>query len=419
VLPGTSIFRQQALVRLATPETLDQRIRIVAPLGWLALLVCAAALAGALTWGVFGTYRMTVKGLGLLTREGGLYVDINAPKTGWVEELAPISSQVRKNDLLVRLRAPEEDTRVAGLQSRLRQITEQRKATVTRFTERLAAETQANNIRRQGLEQTGKLTAEFIDELENLLETRGRLAAKGNATHENVVNTRERLFSAREALAVNRADLQALSIGILTLQAQRDGELDALDQQARELTTELEQAMLSRALATEIRSQVDGQVVMTPVTRFSLVSIGQRLMVIHTGTSELEALLFVPAEEGKQVRPGMEVRVSPTIAKREEYGSLIGTVRTVSPVPIAQADIAVLIGNQDLARQFSADKATVIVAVELQKSVNGDGYGYAWTSNRGQSVTLDNGTLVSGDVAVRMAAPIELVLPALRRWTGL
>ena len=184
MLPDNSIFRRQALARLATPETLDQRIQVVSPLGWLALLVCALALAGALAWGVFGTYRMTVKGLGLLTREGGLYVDINAPKTGWVEELAPISSRVRKDDLLVRLRAPEEDTRVTGLQARLRQIADQRRATLARFTERLAAEVRANEIRRQGLEQTGRLTAQFIGELEALLETRGKLAAQGNATLE-------------------------------------------------------------------------------------------------------------------------------------------------------------------------------------------------------------------------------------------
>jgi HlyD family secretion protein len=258
VLPDNSIFRRQALARLAMPETLDQRIQVVSPLGWLALLVCALALAGALAWGVFGTYRMTVKGLGLLTREGGLYVDINAPKTGWVEELVHIGSRVRKDDLLVRLRAPEEDTRVAGLEARLRQNMEQRVATQARFAERLAAEAVATDIKRKGLEQTGRLTAEFITELETLLETRGRLAAQGNVTIENVINTRQRLFQAREQLAVNRSDLQALGLASLTLQSERDRELDALDQQNRQIRSELLQAQLSRLLATEIRSQVDG-----------------------------------------------------------------------------------------------------------------------------------------------------------------
>lgn len=417
--PDGSIFRRQALARLAMPEALDHRIQVVSPLGWLALLVCALALAGALVWGVFGTYRMTVKGLGLLTREGGLYVDINAPKTGWIEELVHIGSRVAKDDLLVRLRAPEEDTRVAGLEARLRQNMEQRVATESRFAERLTAEAAATDIKRKGLEQTGRLTTEFIGELETLLETRGRLQAQGNVTMENVINTRQRLFQAREALAVNRSDLQALALGSLTLQGERGRELDLLDQQNRQIRAELLQAQLSRLLATEIRSQVEGQVVMTPVNRFSLVSIGQRLMVIHTGTEELEAVLFIPAEDGKQVHPGMEVRVSPSTAKREEYGSLIGTVRTVSPVPMSQAEIAVQTGNADLARQFASDKATVAVTVELQRDSSAPGNGYAWTSNRGRTIDLENGTLVSGDVAVRTAAPIELVLPALRRWTGL
>jgi len=419
VFPDNSIFRRQALARLAMPETLDQRIQVVAPLGWAALLFCALALAGAVAWGVFGTYRMTVSGLGLLTRERGLYVDIYAPKSGWVEDLARIGDRVAKNDLLVRLRAPEEDARVAGLLARLRQVSEQREATMARFTERLAAEVQVNAIRRLGIDETAKLTAQRIVELEALLGTRELLAARGNVTTERVIDTRERLFAAREALSLSRSELQALDTGILTLQAQRDGELEALDRQSKEIGSELEQAQLSRTLATEIRSQVDGQVVMTPITRFSLVGIGQRLMVISTGGDDLEAILFIPAEDGKQVRVDMEVRVSPTTAKREEYGSLIGTVRRVSPVPMAHAEIAELVSNPDLARQFSADRATVMVTVTLRRDSTTGGNGYAWTSQRGRTVEIDNGTLISGDVAVRTAAPIELVLPALRRWTGL
>ena len=45
--------------------------------------------------------------------------------------------------------------------------------------------------------------------------------------------------------------------------------------------------------------------------------------------------------------------------------------------------------------------------------------GYVWTSSRGQEIPLSSGLLLSASVTVRRAPPITLVIPALRRWTGL
>ncbi|MBX6743336.1 MAG: hypothetical protein IRY87_14980 [Acetobacteraceae bacterium] len=113
------------------------------------------------------------------------------------------------------------------------------------------------------------------------------------------------------------------------------------------------------------------------------------------------------------------MRLSPTTARREEYGALLGTVSAVSPVPLTQQEVADLLSSPDLARQFAGEQAPILVRVRLRRDVSAGPNAYAWTSRKGQEVVLDNGLLVTADVTVRAAAPIELVIPALRRWTGL
>ncbi|WP_207539259.1 NHLP bacteriocin system secretion protein [Sabulicella rubraurantiaca] len=419
-MSASTLFREKALARLAAPEELEQRIRIVPPLGWAALLTCAVLLAAALAWGILGTYRMTAAGQGVLVQANGMFVGINAPKSGWLEHLAATGERVEQGALIARLRAPEEDARVAGLEERLRELHTQGEAVRARYAERLSQEEQAAATRRRGLQETAGLTASRITELENLLRTREGLAGSGLVTTERVVDVRERLFAAREALSRTRTDLDSLEAGLLSLRAQRDAEVEGLARQEVEVQGQLDQARLSRSLATEIRASVAGEVVMTPATRFSLVSAGQRLLVVETGEETLEALLFVPADAGKQVRPGMEVRLSPSTARREEYGALVGTVHSVSPVPVSQQEVADLLANQDLARQLAGDRAPLLVRVALRPSpAPGSANPYAWTSSKGREVTVENGMLVAGDVTVRAAPPIELVIPALRRWTGL
>ena len=44
--------------------------------------------------------------------------------------------------------------------------------------------------------------------------------------------------------------------------------------------------------------------------------------------------------------------------------------------------------------------------------------GYAWSSSSGPDATLQSGTVAAATVAVEQQRPLALVIPALRRWTG-
>lgn len=412
------LFRQQALQQHGRPEDFRVALRVVGRMEWLAGLLCLALCVSVVLWACLSRYRETVEGPGILARSGGVFIGINAPKAGWVDGLVPVGQRVDQHQLIASLTTPEEDARVADLERRITQIEDQRTAISQRYETRLAAETHAQQRRREELEETVDLTRRRIADSEATLANRELLFSRGAGTVDRVQEAREKLFSARTALSHGQAELAALNGAILAIGGQRDQELEANHRQILDLKGQLEQARLARMLANEIRAPRAGMVSLVPVTMNALVAAGQRIVTLETGGSQLEALFFVPGDRGKRIVPGMDVRLSPTTAPREEYGMILGKVVSVSPQPEGQAEIAERVGNPELARLMARNGAPFAVRATLDVSPDRAGE-YAWTSKRGRDVALSSGLLLTATVTVRRAPPITLVVPALRRWTGL
>jgi multidrug efflux pump subunit AcrA (membrane-fusion protein) len=69
---SSKVFREKALVRLASPEELDKMIQVTDLKGWIALGGAAVILVAALIWGIFGSLPVTTQGSGLLVRQDGI-----------------------------------------------------------------------------------------------------------------------------------------------------------------------------------------------------------------------------------------------------------------------------------------------------------------------------------------------------------
>lgn len=413
-----SLFRQQSLQQLDRPEDFHTPLRVVGRVEWIAGLLCLALCVAVVAWACLARYRETVEGPGILVRGGGGFIGLNAPKSGWIDGLVPAGQKVAADQIVASLTTPEEDARIADLERRIRQAEDHNTAIAQRYEIRIAAETIAQKRRREELDEAVDLTRQRIAEAEGTLANREMLFSRGAGTTDRVQEARERLFSARSSLSRTQSELAALHGAILALGGARDQELEASQRQVLDLKGQLEQARLSRKLADEIRAPREGTVALVPVTLNALVAAGQRIMTLETGGERLEALFFVPGDMGKRLAPGMEVRISPTIAPREEYGMIVGKVVSVSPQPEGQAEIADRLGNPDLAKQMARNGAPFEVRATLE-TTPGEAGGYAWTSQRGQEIPLSSGLLFTANVTVRRAPPITLVIPALRRWTGL
>jgi HlyD family secretion protein len=59
-----------------------------------------------------------------------------------------------------------------------------------------------------------------------------------------------------------------------------------------------------------------------------------------------------------------------------------------------------------------------VVTVELERD-GATPSGFRWTSRKGPDLAFGSGTLMEAKITLEQRAPIELVVPGLRRWLGL
>ena len=100
---NTSIFRQEALERLGSPEQLDQLMPVTRTRGWVALGGAGLLLVLGLLWGAFGTVETRAEVEGVLFRPGGVQV-VESPDAGRVTGIAvEIGAEVREGQALLRV----------------------------------------------------------------------------------------------------------------------------------------------------------------------------------------------------------------------------------------------------------------------------------------------------------------------------
>lgn len=164
---------------------------------------------------------------------------------------------------------------------------------------------------------------------------------------------------------------------------------------------------------TRIVSSAEGRVLEVMKKQGNFISHDEPLLsfeVLRAGTRELETFLFVPAEQGQKIAPGMDVQVDPFMVNREEYGFINGKVMSVSEYPVSAQWMINLLENEELVRFFSGAGAPVLVRVELiPESENISGY--QWSVGEGPPARLDSGTLISGAVIIKEEPPINKIIP--------
>jgi HlyD family secretion protein len=139
---------------------------------------------------------------------------------------------------------------------------------------------------------------------------------------------------------------------------------------------------------------------------------------VEVESKSVEALLYISAEHGKSVKPGMEVRLEPSTVKREEFGTMLGTVVSVSDFPITPQGMAAVLHNESLVSRFSHEGAPYAAAVRLQDDDTAFS-GYRWAVGKGPNIRLTSGTLARAEITVRRQRPLDLVLPMFKRLTGI
>lgn len=204
----------------------------------------------------------------------------------------------------------------------------------------------------------------------------------------------KRVLESTEA-ADATAELQST---IVTLEKQRDELLEAY------------------MLASRVVSPYTGRVLEVKVKTGDMVSAGTPVITIEQSGGNLkalEAVMYIPAGEGKKVIPGMEVQIAPASINKEEYGFMQGRVISVSEFPASRQGMMITLGNEALVNQLSYGASALLeVRVDLIPDI-ATVSGYKWSSGDGPPTELNSGTLSRGSIVLKKERPIASVIPQI------
>ena len=114
----------------------------------------------------------------------------------------------------------------------------------------------------------------------------------------------------------------------------------------------------------DIEAPVAGEVATILVKPGSYNAVGTPVITLLADGDELIGVVYVPAQEGKVVRTGMRVFVSPSTAPAAQYGSILGNVLSVSTLPASPARIRLNLGeNADLVNFLTRGVPVLEIAV--------------------------------------------------------
>jgi len=294
----------------------------------------------------------------------------------------------------------------------------ERAVLAARVQSELAVKNQNFAKMEDALNQVIKATTQRVDFLTVDVRNLEDLLAKGYTTRKNLSDRREELTSAQQRLDDTRNQILKLRADKTDLETQRDRELRQSEFALSEAQRQVSATAESLSQNTRVISPIEGRVVEIKISPGSVLAVGTAVVEIESEGNKLEAVIYVPAEQGKKIKPGMQVHLEPSTVKREEYGMMLGSVETVSDFPMTPQGMTAVLHNETLVTKFSHDGAPYAAKIVLEQDPS-TATGYRWAVGDGPNLHLTSGTLARAEITTRRQRPLDLVIPLIRHLTGI
>jgi HlyD family secretion protein len=413
------IFRAAALERVASPEQLDHLVKVAKPLDWILGLVIVLGLTSVLVWSVVGRIPTRVPAEGILIGSGGRVVDAVSAAAGRLASInVAVGDRVSKGQVVAAIAQTETEQRHRSAVEVYRER-EREHADLAKKIER-ELETKAQNFAKleAAFEQIVRATEQRIEYLKSEVHNLEGLFAKGYTIRRNVEERRRELTDAQQRKEDTHNEILKLRAQKFDLETQRERERQDSQFRLNEARRQMDQLTGELGRNTEVASPIAGTVIEVKISPGSVLTVGMPVIAIETESANLDALVYVPADVGKTVKPGMDVRLEPSTVKREEFGMLVGTVISISEFPITPQGMLAMLHNETLAKRFSRDGAPYGAVVRLQRD-DSTFSGYRWAVGSGPSLHLTSGTMARAEITTRNQRPFDLVVPLIKRLTGI
>jgi HlyD family secretion protein len=412
-------FRAVALQRAASPEQLDHLVRITRPFDWMLVFAICIALVAAITWGVVGRVPTRAEGQGILISGGGRVVEAASSAAGRLATISvTVGDRVAQGQPIAEIVQTDIQQRHAAAVDVFREKERQHADLIEKTKRELAVKAQNLGKLEAAFNQVIKATTQRIEYLTNDVKTLEDLMSKGLTTRRTLEERRRDLTDAQQRKEDTFNEILKLRTQQTDLETQRERETQTSEFALNDARRQMESAASLLTQNTQVVSPVDGRVLEVKVSAGAVLAVGAPVISIESEGQKLEALIYIPAERGKNVKVGMPVRIEPSTVKREEFGTMVGTVVTISDFPMTPQGMAAVLHNDNLVTRFSKEGAAYAATVSLEpdpETVSG----YRWAVGQGPPVRLTSGTLTRAEITTRRQRPLDLVVPLLKKYTGL
>jgi HlyD family secretion protein len=407
------IFRKEALDRLSSPEQLDEMMQVTPPSAWMALAAIGVLLLGAILWGVFGRLPTTVHGDGILIRGGRLF-KVSAVGSGQLLDLsAKVGDQLKKGEIVGHLLQPQLQDQVRSARTQLEELRKQYQEQSEFESKDALREIELLALKQANLEQMIAAYNEQVSWLKEKIAGQRKLVDQGLITKQTLVATEQAYYTTQQQIDKARSDLKEMANRNSQLKNEKQQTLLASQLKINDSQRHLGELENQLEVSSKIVSLYGGRVLETLAKAGDLISTGNPLLTLELSDTDLEAVIYVSAGEGKKVRPGMRVEVIPATYEKAEYGYMLATVKVVSDFPATHQSMMNVLENDALVQKLAKAGPPTTLYATLTQATN-TASGFRWSSSEGPPHPIAAGTICSADVVVLEQRPISLVIPALK-----
>lgn len=412
------IYRKVAIERLSSPEQLDQLMKVVSVRLWASLTAILIVLGIAIVWGFIGAIVDSANGQGIIVRTGGGVFNLVSSGGGAVLTVnARVGETIHIAQTVATLAQPVLAERVRALQQARDEAIREREESSLRHTQ--SAKLQTAALQRQ--EDNSNLQIKELTEQSIFAEERiaadDQLMTKGLITKQQAISSHQKLTTIKDQIATLKAEIIQIDAQLFAARSQPREDDTALKDKVAGLSRDLAEASKELAIGESVRSPFEGEVLEVKVDPGSIVSTGQPILSLQPNAQDLEVISYLPASTAKDIRPGMEVQISPSEIKREEYGFLRANVIAVAEYPATPEAMMRNFQNDTLVRALTTAGPVTEIRVGLQRDANTPS-GYRWSASHGPKLKLSSGTLCTTRFVTKRRRPISLLLPILKQTVG-
>lgn len=415
------IFRQAALDRLASPEQTDRLDMLLPRNAWFILAGFLVFVILGLSWGIYGRIPTTVSGTGILLSPEGVMNILSTSNGTLVCLKVQNEAVVKAGDLLAEIEHPELSKEISAAHQRLAELSKKKETSLLLQKREKESVEQLIKMKLAAASDTVKNYEKQIVLARQKAEQQKDLIAKGLITRQALLETEKEIQSAEGQIRELRNQQKQVESESMDLGNRQTREGMGVDAEIAEQTRSVEMLEKRRELNSKIYAPTDGRIVEIMAAEHSVITQGQPILSLESikeGTKKLEAYLYIPMREGKQIHPDMNVQIVPGAVKRQEFGFVCGRIISVSPLPATENGMQSVLGNLSLVRSLMNSGPLIAVRAELLTDPASPS-GLKWSSGKGPELLINSGTSCDASVVTREQAPVTLVIPVLKEYLGL